>query len=97
MTINFPPSFAKSWMTSTVGLLSAIYPVAQTFKTFQTGDWQRLSHDPLFYIAMLGAVQGWVSKDANVTGGTVGQPSTTEALAAANQNPSEVNPPVTKA
>jgi hypothetical protein len=89
MTINFPPSFAKSWMTSLVGLLSAIYPVAQGFKAFQTGDWKTLLHDPLFYIAMLGTAQGFVSKDAQVTGGTSGQPSTPQALKDANQAPAK--------
>lgn len=61
MTIQFtfPPSFAKSWKTSTVGLLSAIYPVVQGFKSFQAGDFKGLLHDPLFYVAVLGAVQGW--------------------------------------
>jgi hypothetical protein len=87
MTINFPPSFAKSWMTSTVGLLSAIYPVVQGFKAFQGGNWTALFHDPLVYIAVLGAVQGFVSKDAQVTGGTSGQPSTPAALKDSNTAP----------
>lgn len=82
MTFNFPPSFAKSWMTTAVGLLSAIYPVAQTFKAFQAGDWHTLFHDPLFYIAMLGVLQGFVSKDAQVSGGTISQPSNAEVVAA---------------
>jgi hypothetical protein len=89
MTINLPPSFAKSWMTTGVGLLSAIYPAVQGFKAFQTGDWHGLAHDPLVYVAVLGAVQGFVSKDANVTGGTSGQPSTLKALADANQAPAK--------
>ncbi len=76
MTINFPPSFAKSWKTTAVGLASAIYPVVRSFKAFQDGDWSKLFHDPLFYGAILVAVQGFVAKDANVTGGTRGQPST---------------------
>ena len=78
--LSLPPSFAKSWKTSTVGLLSAIYPTVQGFKAFQTGDFKSLLHDPLFYIAILGAVQGWVSKDANVSGGTVAQPSSEEVV-----------------
>jgi hypothetical protein len=84
---TFPPSFAKSWKTSTVGLLSAIYPVVQGFKAFQAGDWHALFHDPLFYGAILVAVQGLVSKDAQVTGGNSGQPSTVAALKEANQAP----------
>jgi len=39
------------------------------------------------------AAFGIVAKDANVTGGSVGQPSTPEALHAANQAPSIANPP----
>ena len=79
--MKFPPSFAKSWKTTTVGLLSAIYPVAQSFKAFQDGDWNKLFHDPLFWGAALVAIQGFVAKDANVTGGTSGQPSTAKAVA----------------
>ena len=85
MNITFPPTFAKSWKTTTMGFLAAIYPVAQGFKAFQTGDWKTLSHDPIFWGAMIVAVQGWVGKDGNVTGGSVGQPSTPQALADANQ------------
>lgn len=36
---------------------------------------------------------GIVAKDYNVTGGTVGQPSSAAALTAANQAPSIANPP----
>jgi len=93
VTITFPPSFWKSWKTSVVGLLSAVYPVAQGFKAFQSGDYNALFHDPLFYGAMLLAINGWVSKDADVTGGTSGQPSSPKALIEANVAPSEVSPP----
>jgi 2-amino-4-hydroxy-6-hydroxymethyldihydropteridine diphosphokinase len=51
--MKFPPSFAKSWKTTAVGIASAIYPVAQGFKAFQDGDWNKLFHDPLFYGAAL--------------------------------------------
>ena len=82
MTITFPPSFAKSWKTTAVGIASAIYPVAQGFKAFQDGDWNKLFHDPLFYGAVLVAIQGFVAKDANVSGGTVAQPSSAEVVEA---------------
>jgi hypothetical protein len=39
------------------------------------------------------AAFGIVAKDYNVTGGTVGQPSTSVALAEANQATSTMNPP----
>ena len=85
--MKFPPSFAKSWKTTAVGIASAVLAAVQGFKAFQTGDWHALGHDPLVYVAVLGALQGLASKDANVTGGTSGQPSTPAALADANQAP----------
>ena len=55
----------------------------------------------VFGLAMFSAVGGFaglgiVSKQFNVTGGTVGQPSTETALHAANQAVSAVNPPAEK-
>jgi hypothetical protein len=43
--------------------------------------------DPRVWTAVLIGLIGLLAKDGNVTGGTVGQPSTTKALADANQAP----------
>jgi len=88
--VTFPPSFAKSWKTTTVSLVSGLLVIIQGFKT---PDLAVLIHDPAFQMKVLVLVLGLVSKDANVTGGTSGQPSTEKALIEANVAPSEVLPP----
>ena len=90
MTINFPPSFAKSWKSTLVGLIAVIFGVVQGF---QSTDWHTLIADHSFQTKVLVALLGFIVKDGNVTGGTVGQPSSLEALTDANQAPSRISPP----
>jgi hypothetical protein len=86
MKINFPPSFAKSWKSTLVGLAGTILGVVQGFQAHSFRD---LLHNQVFQLALMTAVLGYVSKDANVTGGTSGQPSTPQALKDAHQAPAK--------
>jgi hypothetical protein len=82
MTINFPPSFAKSWKTSLLGILSLF---VSAWQGFHDPTMLAAIQDPKVQMAVLVGVIGLVAKDGNVTGGTSGQPSTPQALADANQ------------
>jgi|HubBroStandDraft_2_1064218.scaffolds.fasta_scaffold478531_1 hypothetical protein len=86
MTINFPPSFAKSWKSTLVGLVAAIWAVVSGLEIH---DWSAAVHDHGIQTKVMLAVLGFIVKDGNVTGGTVGQPSTPQALAEANQEPAK--------
>lgn len=88
-------SFLINWKTSATGLATVLGALA-TIITL-------LSHNPIdmnsvstAVLALIGGFGLLFAKDGNVTGGTVGQPSTTSALVAANQAPSPVAPPVVK-
>ena len=80
----------KSWKTTLFGILAALVGVAQGIKIH---SWSMALRDPTVQLAIASAVIGVMAKDSNVTGGTVGQPSTPEALTAANQAPSPIAPP----
>jgi hypothetical protein len=90
-TINVSIPSITSWKTTIIGLAAAILAVVQGV---QVNNWRQMISDPTFQTKVLIAVLGFFAKDWNTTGGTVGQPSTPEALHAANQAPSTVNPPV---
>jgi len=88
----------KNWMPTLAGLISAAasfvmfaqYGGFYTFPKWAMG---------LALFANAGGLAGLgiTAKQYNTTGGTVGQPSTPEALAAANQAPAiGANAPVTK-
>lgn len=85
----------KSWMTTTSACISA----AASFILFAQFGGYYTFPKLVFAFAMFCSIGGMAflgitAKDAGVTGGTRGQPSTPEALAIANQAPSTVNPPV---
>jgi hypothetical protein len=85
VTINIPvPNISsfKSWKTTVVGLLSLTLGVVQASGD---GSFAAAAHDFKVQIAFIGALIGFLSKDASVTGGTI--PATPEAavrVAAAN-------------
>lgn len=79
-----------SWKSSLVGLAGVILTVVTAS---QDSTFGAMIEDPKVQIALLIGILGFVAKDGNVTGGTVGQPSTRTALIQANQTPSLVNPP----
>ena len=90
MNITVPPTWAKSWKTS----LSGIVTGASAFILF--GAQQHLISPPgwlmagALFVASGGIVAfGLSAKDAGVTGGNIGQPSTPQALADANQAPAK--------
>lgn len=93
LTINFPGNIA-SWKSTFIGLASAVIAVVQA--SSYRGDWVAAIHDRSVQMAIVVAALGWVAKDSNVTGGSKGQPSTPEAVVAANQAPSSTNPPEEK-
>ena len=98
-TKGAPMKFIKipmptSWKTTLTSLVSA----AGMYVSFAQGN--GYVHFPpwvmsLAIFAQIGglAAFGIAAKDSGVTGGTIGQPSTTEALQVANQAPSVANPP----
>ncbi len=88
--MTFPPSFAKSWKSTLVGLVAAIWAVVSGLEIH---DWSAALHDHGIQTKLMLAVLGFIVKDGNVTGGTSGQPSTPKALIEANVAPSEVAPP----
>lgn len=79
-----------SWKSTVVGLAGVLLAV---FSASQDPSIQAMVLDPKVQIALLLGVLGLVTKDSNVTGGTVGQPSTPEAIQASNVAPSASNPP----
>jgi len=82
-----------SWKTFVVGVASMLLAVIQGF---HEPSISAAIHDPAFQMAVLLGFLGFLAKDFNVTGGTVGQPSTPQALEAASQAPSTANPPKLK-
>jgi hypothetical protein len=90
MTINLPPAM-NSWKSTLIGVVSAVIGVIQASSDH---DWLVAIKDHNVQLMMVVAVLGFVSKDANVTGGTTGQPSTPKALHDANQAPSVTNQPI---
>lgn len=83
-----------SWKSSLVGIIAVVLGVIQAAS--HNGDWLAAVKDHSVQLAIAVAVLGFVSKDSNVTGGSVGQPSTPTALDAANQAHSSANPPIPK-
>jgi len=84
----------KNWMTTVAGIVSA----GGSFVLFGQQMNMMFPHWLVVLALFMNvgglAAFGIVSKQFNVTGGEVGQPSTPEALAVANQAPSVINPPV---
>jgi hypothetical protein len=94
VTINLNAPSLKSWKTTLGGIVSLFIAA---MATYHDASWQTALHDPQVQMAVVVGVIAMFTKDSNVTGGTSGQPSTPTALAAANQAPSPVNPPVAEA
>jgi len=81
-----------SWKTTISGLAAVALGVLQASKHTML---VAIINDPLVWFALVVGVLGFFAKDSNVTGGDHGQPSTVQALAAANQEPATgVNAPV---
>lgn len=94
VTINVNmPSLLVSWKTTIVGAISLIMAA---FRASNDASFAAAMHDPAFQTTVILGVLGLLAKDFNTTGGTVGQPSSAEAMLAANQSPSAANPPGTK-
>jgi hypothetical protein len=84
----------KSWKTTVTSIISAI----GAFVLFsQFGGYYNFPKIVLGFAVFMQAgglaAFGIVAKDSNVTGGTVGQPSTPQALIQSNTAASKVNPP----
>lgn len=84
INLTFPPAFLKSWKSTLVGLVAAVWAV---ISGIEIHDWNAAIHDHGIQTKVMLAVLGFIVKDGNVTGGTVGQPSTPEALADAKVAP----------
>lgn len=92
-----------SWLpTSWKTYLSGIIAAAPTFVLWAPTVYPTIHFPPMVmaiaaFVQMGGIVaMGRNAKDYNVTGGTIGQPSTPSALTVANQEASTLNPPVPK-
>lgn len=88
---DLPKGLLKSWKTTLGGAVAAALGF---FQAYQIHNFHDIVRDPTTLAMFVLAVIGFVAKDGDVTGGTKGQPSTPEALQAANQAPSSDNPPV---
>ena len=91
MTIDL--KLPASWKTTLSGIVLAALGFTQVYMIH---DWRMIVKDPMTLALFVTAILGLSAKDANVTGGTVGQASTPDALHAANQEPSKENAPVAK-
>lgn len=85
-------SFLVNWKT-TLGGLALVLGGLATILTALTHNPVDASSLQAAGASIVAGVTLLFAKDGNVTGGTVGQPSTTSALVAANQAPSPVAPP----
>lgn len=95
MTID-TNNITKSWKTTAIGIASLAYGSYQIY--MGPGGLSGALHDPTVIGSFLIGLMGLFTKDHDVTGGTKGQPSTTVALAAANQAPATgINSPQTPA
>lgn len=83
MTVNLV--LPKNWQPKLLGLVAALFSAYQALDYM--GDWQSAIHDHGVQTALLLALYGFLVKQSNVTGGSVGQPSTAAALIASNSAP----------
>ncbi len=83
MTINIPVGNIKSWKTSAAGLIALLVGAWQAQAAGMTLS--QALHDPAVQLALITGIGLMLAKDTNVTGGTVGQPSSPQALRDANQ------------
>jgi hypothetical protein len=79
-----------NWKPMLLGLLGVVQAV---YQGLNEPTLQAAIQDPKFYSSALFAVAMFFVKGHNVTGGTVGQPSSNQALHDANQEPHAGNPP----
>lgn len=95
MTID-TNNITKSWKTTAIGIASLTYGSYQAY--MGPNGISGALHDPVVIGSFFLGLMGLFTKDHDVTGGTKGQPSTTVALAAANQAPATgINSPQTPA
>ena len=90
MQITLPPSWVKSWKTSLSGIItgaSTFVLFAQNLHYINPPGWVMAC--ALFTLSGGLVSFGLTAKDAQVTGGKIGQPSTASALADANQAPAK--------
>jgi hypothetical protein len=87
VTIKLPASMG-SWKTSLVGIISLVVAAWQGYQvTVANGSLLMALEDPKVQMFILSGIGLLLAKDAGVTGGTRGVPSTPQALADANQAP----------
>lgn len=79
MTINI-----KSWRTGAAAFILVVVGIIQGA---HQPSLKAALEDPSVQLSIISAAGLALAKDYNVTGGTVGQPSTPQALADANQAP----------
>lgn len=84
----------KNWAPMLIGVISTVMGVIQA--STYGADWISALKDQKVEFAIILAILGFVSKQVNVTGGSVGQPSTQSALTDSNVEHSVVNPPIAK-
>lgn len=91
MTITIPVPSMKNWKTTLSGVVLAALGF---FNAYQIHDWHLIYKDPITLALFVSAILGLSAKDNNVTGGTVGIPSSPQALLDSNVAPSPVKPPI---
>ena len=87
----------KNWMPTVSAVVSAVasyIPFAESGGFAHFPPWV---NGIAMFVQMGGLISlGITAKQYNVTGGSIGQPSTHAALVDANQAPSQINPPAVK-
>jgi len=85
----------KNWMPTVAAVISAAGSLVMFLQLGGFADFPKWAMGICLFAQAGGLTAfGIVTKQYNVTGGSVGQPSTPQALADANQHPSVVNPPI---
>lgn len=90
MTITIPSPSLGSWKTNVAGAISGGYGFLQLYKIH---DWHAIYQDPQVFLAFVIALGFFNAKDNNMTGGSKGQASSSQALLDSNVAPSPVKPP----
>jgi hypothetical protein len=90
------PSWLISWKTTLGGVFVWILNGVQTYQALHAGQTlQYILESPQFWLFMAAGAGLIVAKDGQVTGGSIGQPSTLPALQASNVAPSTTHAPGT--
>lgn len=87
MTINIPTPKIKNWKTTLAGVAGYVAVFIQVMSQYQIGGFTQALKNPTVWLGFLVSSGLLAAKDGNVTGGSVGQASTPEAIRDSNHAP----------